>query len=702
MSWMHFERKLRRHLSSSDEEIVALLKRKYYRTSKEFQQSELCRETLRKCAEDISNSPGRLYVILNNLKSNLKLHGVAPNSGKSSRSSSKEPGSTELGGRLSDHSQQNSTPFVISGSSSPSIKANDTDDDVIIIDSPRTSREPSSGDQDCRSVSISSESHSCDVAGTAPGSSDSDERRRSLISRLERLLSRLNTEIRKREEDELDFDALESNTSSYMQLDVLKRRYLEVWRRLCEARKIARISGRILRRRFSYNGCKYANVNLRIENLVNCRKEFPDFTDIRQIVSAVNEEEHLQLSSCAVTALAREVFVDVGHMLKQRRQDDLRHDFGCHLTDDLREEEDPTYSDPDLRRQLAENKHLGDAKLKSVFDKFVQLQYAQSLDSSHSKCEDSRSEETESLSDTKRDMSPRRPLSPVPSAASASCDVLSVSSDSETEDPPLVRTDAQIHSSSPLSGSKADSALCSDSPDQSSDEVIVISERNISEGESQSRSEDADYTSPSTQPTINLLDDDVGEADQINSMLVSRVPSLPSVDSRVLSTYPILPAPPMLRPLRPPLLSQPNGNNFSCQLSLNVFCQNSNGLTSRQVSHSSQVVEMTTRMCGPNGFGVQHCRKTQSFYHQNHAPNVPHPLYPFLPNPFPPFPFLGQQQSVHDYGLCPNLGAYGFCSPLLSNSSDPLRLSSTSTSSATVDLTANSSPTSDSETIVLD
>lgn len=36
-----------------------------------------------------------------------------------------------------------------------------------------------------------------------------------------------------------------------------------------------------------------------------------------------------------IKSLAREIFIDVGHSLKQRRQDDLRHDFGCHLTDDL-------------------------------------------------------------------------------------------------------------------------------------------------------------------------------------------------------------------------------------------------------------------------------------------------------------------------------------------------------------------------------
>lgn len=71
---------------------------------------------------------------------------------------------------------------------------------------------------------------------------------------LQSLEQRITASIRSLEEEELDFDDLDSGTSSYMQLDVLKRRYLEVWRRLCAARRVARISGRILSRRFLYNG----------------------------------------------------------------------------------------------------------------------------------------------------------------------------------------------------------------------------------------------------------------------------------------------------------------------------------------------------------------------------------------------------------------------------------------------------------------
>ncbi|KAF8570149.1 hypothetical protein P879_02958 [Paragonimus westermani] len=40
------------------------------------------------------------------------------------------------------------------------------------------------------------------------------------------------------------------------------------------------------------------------------------------------------------------------------------------------EEDDPTYYDRNLRRQLAHNKHIGDSRLDAVFNKFVQLQYA--------------------------------------------------------------------------------------------------------------------------------------------------------------------------------------------------------------------------------------------------------------------------------------------------------------------------------------
>ncbi|CAH8458441.1 unnamed protein product [Dicrocoelium dendriticum] len=372
--WKEFEKGLLKYLPESDAEIICVLRRKYLRTIKEFRQSKQCRTILRQCLQRISAQPNRIYMILNELKSTLKLRtthislNISPSNGSSSTNGQpqKSTSTTPKPTVATDPKESDASGF----DSTTVIDLDDGDDLVILDLNHNTTPKPSVSPV----ANVRSPIQPNSAPEGTPNPSPMENPHKMLVLRLEKLLSRLNKAIRQLEEQELDFDALESPNSPYLQLDVLKRRYLQVWHRLCDIRKVAPTSGRIVRRKFHFAGSKHANINKRIEELVNVKHRFPDFTDIRRIVSQVNKEDGLGLSSSALSTLARELFIDVGHLLKRRRQDDLRHDFGCHLTDDLREEDDPTYFDPALRVQLAQNKQIAESNLNSVFDKFVRVQ----------------------------------------------------------------------------------------------------------------------------------------------------------------------------------------------------------------------------------------------------------------------------------------------------------------------------------------
>ncbi|TGZ75405.1 hypothetical protein CRM22_000396 [Opisthorchis felineus] len=387
-----FEEGLQKYLPKSDREVISVLRRKYQRTNTEFRHSKQCKSVLHQCLQRIAARPTRVYMILNDLKTTFKLQttGISLNISKKlsksppNRPQSSGPNTTDLD--ASDNKL--ASPVLLQTPEEPpqtsvSTSLNDTtfvdhteDDDVIILDEPPPAETAHESHSPPVQSAVPSTSSHFDLSRQPCSQTTLDTSRRSVVERLEHLLSRLSKAIRGLEEEELDMDALDSSNSSYLKLDGLKRRYLQVWHRLCDARRMARISGRIVRRRFTYTGCKYPSVNSRIEYLVNDKKKFPDYTDIRRIVSSVNRDENLELASSSVTELAREVFIDVGHLLKRRRQDDLRQDLGCHLTDDLQEEDDPTYYDYTLRRQLAHNKTVGEFRLNAVFDKYVQLQNA--------------------------------------------------------------------------------------------------------------------------------------------------------------------------------------------------------------------------------------------------------------------------------------------------------------------------------------
>ncbi|VDP86722.1 unnamed protein product [Echinostoma caproni] len=285
-----------------------MLKRKFNATCKEFRSSERCSSGLRTCIERITKQPHRLYTILNDLKLLFKREAKSANHKIANESEELvvHKDQSPLDQMFTNENHVHTDETVRSQTSEPvtldldsSNKIDDNDSDIIVLTSPDpvdTAERPKSPSPSSPlpSTSYAQNCHRQLPPGNARVKSIMD-RKHALVLRLEQLLARIAKSIKDLEERELDLNDLESSESPYVQLDVLKRRYLDVWRRLCEARKVARSSGRILRRRFVYTGCRYPSVNTMVEQLVNEKKRFPDMTDIRRIVAHVNKHEELQL-----------------------------------------------------------------------------------------------------------------------------------------------------------------------------------------------------------------------------------------------------------------------------------------------------------------------------------------------------------------------------------------------------------------------
>ncbi|XP_046567487.1 microtubule-associated protein 1B-like [Haliotis rubra] len=195
------------------------------------------------------------------------------------------------------------------------------------------------------------------------------------IHRLEKLLEKLETKIQQVQARELSLDDLAEEDSSYIYEDKLKKKFVAVWNKLCELKDRTPSTGRPTERRFNYQGTRYPEVNKKIEKMINKKKVFPDFHDMKRLVAKVSINQKLHLSQKEIESVAREAFTDVGNLLQQRRQDDYITTFGCRLTDYEDMNHDPAMYNAELKQKLEENQQKGKTNLENVIRKFSDMQY---------------------------------------------------------------------------------------------------------------------------------------------------------------------------------------------------------------------------------------------------------------------------------------------------------------------------------------
>lgn len=166
-------------------------------------------------------------------------------------------------------------------------------------------------------------------------------------------------------------DMLSAN-SAYLKEDYLKRKFMAVWDELCEMQgipstiEIEHDDGLDE----NYSSSPYPEVNRRVRRLLK-RNEFPDHMDVCDLINRCNEKYNLGISVAEKTELSRRVFKEVGEIIKRRRVKDYRAHFGSHLTDAVKDADDPAGSDEALLEQLKKSLHEGHQRMESLVEEFV-------------------------------------------------------------------------------------------------------------------------------------------------------------------------------------------------------------------------------------------------------------------------------------------------------------------------------------------
>ncbi|KAL4219673.1 hypothetical protein ACF0H5_022245 [Mactra antiquata] len=214
-----------------------------------------------------------------------------------------------------------------------------------------------------------------------PSTSDAGDQKKKAsagqIRKLEQLLEKIRDQIEDVRTRELSVDDLESDISDYILEDKLQRKFMKVWDKLCELHHAVKTTGRPTDKYFRYQGTRYPDINRKVEKFINKKKMFPDYHDIRNIITKVNKDKRLHIRSREVDDLSKEVFTDVGNQLQKRRQKDFISTFhmpGAEVNA-FSLYDDPALYDRDLKKKLDTNKKVAKTKMEQVVEKYAQLQY---------------------------------------------------------------------------------------------------------------------------------------------------------------------------------------------------------------------------------------------------------------------------------------------------------------------------------------
>ena len=165
---------------------------------------------------------------------------------------------------------------------------------------------------------------------------------------------------------------MESGSSAYMKEDLLKRKFVATWQEICKYKGISpdiEIAYEELSN--GYSKTPYPEINRRVTRLLR-HNEFPDHYDIVELIERCNTKHNLGISVEEKAQLSREVFKDVGKVLKAHRAKDFKAHFGSHLTDDaLKKGEDPASKDVELLEMLRKSLREGQEKLEELCEGFV-------------------------------------------------------------------------------------------------------------------------------------------------------------------------------------------------------------------------------------------------------------------------------------------------------------------------------------------
>ncbi|GFQ65972.1 death domain-associated protein 6 [Trichonephila clavata] len=206
--------------------------------------------------------------------------------------------------------------------------------------------------------------------------SKTNEQYERRIKRLENFLGKLDRKIQRLSQKELSFDDLDDEDSIYIQESRLKKKFNDIWVKLCNYKKCSSLIGRNMERRFIYEGSRYRSINQAVERLVNKRKpteKFPNYIEILELVRKKNEEDNLGIADGNDEQIAATTFRDIGTALKLRRQKDVYHDISDMIPAG-EELNDPADQDENLKVKLFNHQAECEKKLDELVEKYVKKQ----------------------------------------------------------------------------------------------------------------------------------------------------------------------------------------------------------------------------------------------------------------------------------------------------------------------------------------
>merc|ERR1712129_446044 len=186
------------------------------------------------------------------------------------------------------------------------------------------------------------------------------------IEELEAALKKCSKKIKEYEEKEVNWDNEAEEESNYLMTSRLKRRYMQIYSKIAEAKELSDSLDRRADKRLKCQESRYPEINKKIEKFVNRTKQFPDFQDILKLVREANKELHL--TEGEMHAEAESIFQTVGKKMKTRREVDDHEVMHSYLKES--QTVDPAANDQGLEQRLQEQSELGKKNMAEYMDNF--------------------------------------------------------------------------------------------------------------------------------------------------------------------------------------------------------------------------------------------------------------------------------------------------------------------------------------------
>ncbi|XP_011406832.2 PREDICTED: death domain-associated protein 6-like [Amphimedon queenslandica] len=212
---------------------------------------------------------------------------------------------------------------------------------------------------------------------------------RRKVRRLEKKLELYDRQIRELMEQDLSLEDMNSDKSTYLKEDLIKRKFMETWLELCQLKKLSPTIKLEEKGTGPFDGTPYPEINRKVERLLKSEEDFPDYWDVAQLIDRANEKHSLGIKDKDRQTLSRKVFKEVGERLKKSRDTEWRQLLTDYSKDPTKE--DPALTEPLLKETFKKSLEEGQRKLTDLFEEYVSRQEKESDGS----CDSSLDEETE-------------------------------------------------------------------------------------------------------------------------------------------------------------------------------------------------------------------------------------------------------------------------------------------------------------------